>query len=200
MVHFSAEQEASIERKVKLFSPILEKGLSQEEWMRRVGEIGETITRKRLEWYEKNKDQLDSLMAKEVTDVQKAVVLLFGYQMDIRDGLTIVPFLDMDMAVFSVDILSRNFCPYLEAFKRMGIKSEDSVRLCELALERPCQALIERLNPNIRFFRDYSHIRPIADYCCEHMIIRAPLDSGWKKLLNEYVKEVCQFAERVWRR
>jgi len=183
MARFSREQEASIERKVRLFSTILEKGLSKEELERRLELIEQIIIEKRLKWYEKNKRQLAYLRKRGISDLQRAVGLLYAYHMKVFEGITVVPFLDIEQGIFSVDIQARNFCPYLEAFKRMRIKPEDSVRLCQQVLERPCQVIVGKVNPNIRFFRDYGHVRPLADYCDETMIIRASKDSSYEKIL-----------------
>lgn len=60
---------------------------------------------------------------------------------------------------------STNFCPTLEACRRLGL---DTRIVCRAATEGAVQALIARLDPRLRFSRDYAAgIRPYADYCEE---------------------------------
>ncbi len=60
---------------------------------------------------------------------------------------------------------STNFCPTLEACRRLGL---DTRVVCRAATEGAVQALIARLDPRLRFSRDYAAgIRPYADYCEE---------------------------------
>ncbi len=173
MNKFSQEQEESIKSKIDLFLPITEKGITQKELMQRLSIIEDKISKNRLRWYEEHKDKLDYLKWEHITDLQKAFIMMFGHQMEINHkDLNTIPIYDEEQGIFTAYIQAKNFCPYLEAFKRMEIKPDDSVQLCNLVLEKPCQLLIEKVNPKIRFFRNYSHIRPIADYCDERLMIR----------------------------
>lgn len=172
MKKFSKEQEKSIEEKIELYSSLLEKDLPHEELMRRVKEIENKIIEKRLKWYEEYKNELDYLKIEELRDIQKAFILLYGHQMEIpRKDVGTFPMYDGDQGYFIVYIQSRNFCPYLEAFKRMNIRPKDSVKLCELTLEKPCQILVDKVNPKIKFFRSYPNIRPIKDFCDERLFM-----------------------------
>jgi hypothetical protein len=176
MAEFSKEQESAIEEKIKLFSPILEDGISKEEYLRRVKGIESKIARKRLDWFYKNKHkpELDFLEDPWLDDMSKALALLYHSYMDVPFNEVSWPRHTPDDAILDdvfYPLTSRNFCPYLEAFRRMNISPEESVRLCKFALEKPCQALINMVNPDITFLRDYSHIRPVAnDYCSEILI------------------------------
>jgi len=63
---------------------------------------------------------------------------------------------------------SYNFCPVLEACKQLGIDTREA---CREAEEKPVQELISRINPNLKFSRNYEKIRPYEQYC-EEMIVQ----------------------------
>ena len=64
---------------------------------------------------------------------------------------------------------SANFCPTLEACRRLGL---DTRIVCRAATEAAVQALIARLDTRLRFSRNYaSGIRPHADYCEEQIAL-----------------------------
>jgi hypothetical protein len=183
MQKFSRIKEKAIESKIKLFSPIFEKGLTFEEQRNRIKSVEKTITAKRMEWFDENKDKLDFyLKLKDATDLQKALALLFGYMHVNPKDISVIPIYIEEQALFTVNIYSRNFCPYLDAFKRMDINPVSSAKLCELALESPCQALIDKVNPNIRFHRNYRSVRPISECCSEGLVIRDLELSEFRKL------------------
>jgi len=58
----------------------------------------------------------------------------------------------------------RNPCPVLEACDRLGL---DTREVCRRAYERPCEDLLRRLDPRLRFRRSYETIRPHAAWCEE---------------------------------
>jgi tRNA(adenine34) deaminase len=64
---------------------------------------------------------------------------------------------------------STNFCPTLEACRRLGL---DTRIVCREATESAVQALIARLDPRLRFSRAYqAGIRPFAAYCEEQITL-----------------------------
>lgn len=64
---------------------------------------------------------------------------------------------------------SANFCPTLEACRRLGL---DTRIVCRAATEAAVQALIVRLDPRLRFSRNYATgLRPYADYCEEQIML-----------------------------
>jgi tRNA(adenine34) deaminase len=79
---------------------------------------------------------------------------------------------------------SRNPCPTLEACQRLGL---DTRSVCRDAYEKSTQAFISRLDPQLRFLRDYSLIRPLADHCLER-IARVPFE----KHMRLAIEEACQ--------
>lgn len=59
---------------------------------------------------------------------------------------------------------SFNFCPILEACKRLGL---DTKIICKETDEESVQDFISCLSPKLRFSRSYEKIRPHAEYCEE---------------------------------
>jgi hypothetical protein len=158
MPDFTPEQEAAIQSKIELFKPFVEPGLSIEEKVKRAKEIERAITEKRTAWYEANRHQLPYETDPSLDKLTKALHLLFGSYMH-ADNVSYQSWVDDTQPIFTMWVESKGFCPYLEAFKRLGINARDSAWLCQNVLERPCQSLVERLDPRIRFSRDYRHIR-----------------------------------------
>ncbi len=67
---------------------------------------------------------------------------------------------------------SVNFCPTLEACRRLSL---DTRLVCRLATEGSVQALISRLDPRLRFSRNYAAgIRPYTGYCEEWIELALP--------------------------
>ena len=67
---------------------------------------------------------------------------------------------------------SKNFCPTLEACKILGL---DTRNVCQRLNEEATQILLQQLNPNIRFKRNYDSLRPYKSYC-EEMILLSKND------------------------
>ncbi len=63
--------------------------------------------------------------------------------------------------------LSRNRCPTLAACKRLDL---DTRIVCRAVYEKSTQALVSQLDPQLRFHRSYSEIRPHASHCRERII------------------------------
>jgi hypothetical protein len=57
-----------------------------------------------------------------------------------------------------------NPCPTLQACLQLGL---DTRQVCRLAYEAPVQAILTRLDPRLRFRRNYACLRPYTDYCEE---------------------------------
>ena len=68
--------------------------------------------------------------------------------------------------------LSLNPCSTLGACRRLGV---DTRTLCRAVYEKPVQTFLSRLDPRLRFVRDYSAIRPYAPHCRE-TIVRVDLE------------------------
>ena len=177
-MRFTKEQYESIARKIKLFSPAFEKGISHDEFERRLKAIEQQIIDKRLAWYEKNKDTFVHTERrsgdKPVTILAKALALLFDGSMSVphthalNDAGAFLHYYP-DRKLYVAYIESMNFCPYLEAFKQMRLSAKMSSYLCKTVLEKPCQVIVEKVHPGIIFSRYYRHVRPRSEYCKEYM-------------------------------
>lgn len=62
---------------------------------------------------------------------------------------------------------SKNPCTTLEACRLLGL---DTRRICRRAYEKPVQAFLSLLDPELRFLRDYREIRPYSDHCLERIV------------------------------
>jgi tRNA(adenine34) deaminase len=59
-----------------------------------------------------------------------------------------------------------NRCPTLDACHKLGL---DTREICRKAYHRPVQVFFSRINPDLRFDRNYEALRPHTPYC-EEMI------------------------------
>ena len=57
-----------------------------------------------------------------------------------------------------------NPCPTLEACQKVGL---DTREICKKVYQRPVDEFLKRINPKLRFSRNYNNIRPYAAYCEE---------------------------------
>jgi len=127
--------------------------------VKRIGDYGricEELTQKRLRWYAENRGRLEL----EGSDVRKAYTLLLLRYMGLRQEEVPIVYEDEKKIVWR----SRNFCPVLEACVRLGLDTRD---VCRQAEEKPVQELISKINPRLRFSRNYEKIRPYSAYCEE---------------------------------
>jgi tRNA(Arg) A34 adenosine deaminase TadA/catechol 2,3-dioxygenase-like lactoylglutathione lyase family enzyme len=77
--------------------------------------------------------------------------------------------------------LSRDACPTLEACSRLGL---DTRVVCRAVSERPVQVFLSRLDPRLRFVRDYVAIRPYAAHCREQ-IVRVDVEGLMREAIAE---------------
>jgi len=57
-----------------------------------------------------------------------------------------------------------NYCPVLEGCKKFGL---DTRVVCKKAYHKPVQVFFSRINPRLKFDRNYDSIRPYTPYCEE---------------------------------
>ena len=57
-----------------------------------------------------------------------------------------------------------NYCPVLEVCGKLGL---DMRIVCKKAYHKPVQVFLSRINPKLRFDRNYERIRPYSAYCEE---------------------------------
>lgn len=76
---------------------------------------------------------------------------------------------------------SKNPCPTLQACLRSGL---DTRSVCRAVYERPTQRFLSRIDPRLRFLRDYQTIRPHGPYCRER-IVRVSFEDMMRTALDE---------------
>jgi len=112
---------------------------------------------KRLSWYRRNAKRLRLAG----TDVRRAYSLLLIQYLGLDPRDVPVIYEDEKRIVWR----SYNFCPLLEACNRLGL---DTKMVCR-SQEAAAQTLVSKVNPNLRFTRNYDSLRPRSPYC-EEMI------------------------------
>jgi len=110
----------------------------------------------RLRWYEEHENELDL----EGTDVHKAYTMVMLKFMEKNPEEVPIVYEDEKKIVWR----SYNWCPILEACKRMGY---DTRKVCRLGEETSVQLMIEKINSKLRYTRNYEKIRPYTDFCEE---------------------------------
>jgi tRNA(Arg) A34 adenosine deaminase TadA len=134
------------------------------------------VTTKRTAWF-------DSLPVGQKPPVEArpsprfAFEMLFFRYMGLRPEDLPVLKEDEEEIVWS----SRNPCPTLEACKRLGL---DTRVVCRAAYEKSTQAFVSRIDPQLRFLRDYEEIRPYSQHCRER-IVRVPFQDMMRLAVEE---------------
>jgi tRNA(adenine34) deaminase len=118
--------------------------------------FNEELISKRLEWYEKVGDRLHL----KGPSVRVAYSLFLLEYLGLSPDEVPVVYEDARRIVWR----SHNFCPVLEACKRLGLDTAD---VCRKSQERPVQELIARVDPRLKFSRNYQSIRPKSAFCEE---------------------------------
>ncbi len=155
------KRELSRDEWLKLYAKEEERRIQNKvEQFRRSGgdyrKVQEELKQKRLAWWETNKDRMN--LAGSLPR-QAFMVVLFGY-MGIRLRDIQIVYEDERKIIWH----SFNFCPILEACKRLGL---DTRIICKETNEESVQDFISCLSPKLRFSRSYEKIRPYAVYCEE---------------------------------
>jgi len=57
-----------------------------------------------------------------------------------------------------------NKCPVLEICKKLGL---DTKEVCKKSYHQPAQTFLSRIDPRLKFDRNYEAIRPHSSYCEE---------------------------------
>ena len=118
--------------------------------------IREEQKRKRLDWWERNKD---NLRLSGSLPKQASKMVLFECL-----GINPKEIKIIHDSQTKISWQARNFCPVVEACRRLGLETKE---VCREVYQEPVQVLISRLNPNLFFSRNYDRIRPYAEYCEE---------------------------------
>ncbi len=115
---------------------------------------------RRIDWFEKNRSLILELQG---NDIEKAYRLLL-MKIGIMEEEAPIIYKTNNIIVFH----SINFCPSLEACKILGL---DTRVICKAVFEKPTDALIKKINPKLRFDRNYNNIRPYTSYCEEIILL-----------------------------
>lgn len=148
------DEERAIQEKFEQLKRIKEGSLSSSE-------LRGMIMDRRLNWI---KDNLDKMLEKYrgLSPEEQAYRIIYFEHMDIDKK-------DSKMTRVSekkIRIDSYNFCPYLEACKLLNL---DTRFICRFIGEPAVQRMIEVINPNLRFSRNYENIRPYSLFCEEYI-------------------------------
>ena len=119
------------------------------------------LLRRRIKWFKENENELFKKL--RGTDIEKAYQLIL---MKIGVKTSEAPIIEKseNKIVFH----SKNFCPALEACKILEL---DPRKVCKLVFEKTTEELIKRINPKLRFTRNYKRIRPYTPYCEEIIVL-----------------------------
>lgn len=118
--------------------------------------INDRLSKKRVSWYEENKDKLNL----QGFDPRKAYQMVLLEYMGLNQNEVPVIFENEKRITWR----SYNWCPVLEACQRLGL---DTRRVCKAGWESSVQDMIELINPKLKFSRNYDILRPHGDYCEE---------------------------------
>ena len=141
--------------KEKLVTEIIEK-IKRAEETGNYDFIWQDSLKRRLAWYEKNKDKLEL----DGSEVKKAYTILLLNYMGLDSKEVPVVYEDERKIVWK----SFSWCPVLEACKRANF---DTREVCKKGWEKSVQEFVKKINPKIKFSRNYEKIRPHAEYCEE---------------------------------
>jgi tRNA(Arg) A34 adenosine deaminase TadA len=119
--------------------------------------LEDELVKKRIKWFEENKNDITKKL--RGSDVEKAYQLILMKIGIKRSDAPIVKKTEKEIVFHSKD-----FCPALEACKILEL---DTRKICKLVFEKPTEELIKKINPKLKFTRNYEHIRPYTTFCEE---------------------------------
>lgn len=118
--------------------------------------IHERLSKKRLAWWKEKKEKLH--LAGSLPRQAYQMVLLEYMKLKPEE----VPVVYEDEK--KITWRSSNFCPTLEACKKLGI---DTRIVCKEGFEESVQELANCLSSKLKFSRNYESLRPHGQYCEE---------------------------------
>ncbi len=122
-------------------------------------DIQSQVTHKRVDWV----DQHPALIPAGPLSPRQAFELLFFTYM----GLSPADLPIVSETPQEIVFRSQNPCPTLAACQRLGL---DTRRVCRSAYEKSTQAFLSAIDPQLRFLRSYTEIRPYSVYCLERIV------------------------------
>jgi tRNA(Arg) A34 adenosine deaminase TadA len=118
--------------------------------------LGRAMADKRVRWFEQHPDQHPSDTGDSLEGAYRLLLTKLG--VDPAEA-PIVERTERRLVFHSA-----NFCPTLEACRILDL---DTRVVCRAMTEHPADALIRKAFPNLRFGRNYDHLRPGAGACEE---------------------------------
>ncbi len=118
--------------------------------------LNEDSIRRRTAWFRENKDKFSFLSDNVLDSAYRLLLARFHIP---PEEAPVGSRTDR-----SITFHSRNFCPTLEACKRLGL---DTRHVCKRLNEDSTNQLIQQIDPRLRFSRNYEKLRPYAPYCEE---------------------------------
>lgn len=120
------------------------------------------VIEKRLSWLDKNLNKLE----KTRNPIDDAYRIFYEVYLGIsapKDG-EIVEKTDKKL-------VTRwwNYCPVLEVCKKLSL---DTREICKKAYHKPVQIFLSKINPKLKFDRNYYCIRPHTSYCEEIITLK----------------------------
>ncbi|MFH0917229.1 MAG: nucleoside deaminase [bacterium] len=132
------------------------------------------VTAQRLAWLEQRSPEQERGRSVSPRD---AYGLLFREYM----GLALSELPVVHESESEIVWLSKNPCPTLEACRELSL---DTRTVCRVVYEKPTQAFLSWLDPQLRFVRDYEVIRPYHPHCRER-IVRVDFESFMEIAIEE---------------
>jgi hypothetical protein len=152
---FSKKENEAIREKIEQLRKVKDGTLSPQE-------LANLITKRRVNWIE---EHLDEILKKYqgLSLPEQAHRIIFLEHMYINSNKSV----PIRVSPKKLIIHSYNFCPYLEACNELEL---ETAYVCKDIGEPAIQDMIKRINPSLRFGRNYSNIRPHNKYFCEEYI------------------------------
>lgn len=120
--------------------------------------LNEDSVQRRTAWFEENRSRFAFLSGDPLDSAYRLLLARFGIPPEeapiMRKSDTMIVFHSM------------NFCPTLEACRMLGL---DTRFVCKHLNEDATNRLIQKIDPRLRFSRNYDKLRPYSSYC-EEMI------------------------------
>ena len=120
-------------------------------------EIESSVARKRIQWCRDYFSHQPKITHPTPRDAYE--LLFFEYM-----GLTKTDLPVISETATEITWSSQNPCPTLDACIRLGL---DTRKICRAAYEKSTQAFISQIDPQLRFKRSYTEIRPYSPFCRE---------------------------------
>ena len=120
--------------------------------------LNEDSVQRRTAWFEEHKSRFAFLSGDPLDAAYRLLLARFGIMQEEAPVVLKSP----TKIVFH----SMNFCPTLEACKTLGL---DTRFVCRHLNEDATNRLIQKIDPRLRFSRNYEKLRPYSPYC-EEMI------------------------------